>query len=98
MVYNIGLDEFISNSFGIPMLKYVVYSIETLTFSRSHQVVCLFYTFPSFIPVHGIVSTNDTCNFHRGVGDVLFKVIEESSSTLWVTISAVCKSMDVNFF
>src|SRR5690606_7589875 len=92
-LYN-GADKFICNSVVIGFPDRVGDIFGTFAFSMYQSIISQLHTFPSFVPVHGIISSYHRGNSTDRLGAVALEILEVSQSPLRVCVSSISKSMN----
>jgi hypothetical protein len=68
-----------------------------LTVAKYHAFQCNFDSIPSLVAIHGIVSTNDSCDFaNANFFDLIQEALHETSTRFWINITTVAEEVDID--
>ena len=87
-------DELIRYTFIVRLLHSLHHVSSFLTDTVYQQVVCLFHTFPTFITVHGIVTSDNRSYFTGRLGTVCFQLFDKAFTAFRVCVTSVHKAMN----
>ena len=92
-VYN-RFDEFIRYTFIVRFLHCLNHVSSFLSFAVYQEVISFFHTFPTFITVHSIITTDDRSNLAGRFLAMCRKFFDKSFTALRVSITTVHKAVD----
>ena len=87
-------DEFVGNPFVVRFLHGLYHVVGFFTDTVYQQVVSDFYPLPTFVAVHGIITSDDRCHFSCRLGAMGFQFCDESFTASRVGIASVHEAVD----
>ena len=90
------LDKLVCHTLCIACLNRFNHVSSLYTLAFNEQVVCFLHTVPTLVTVHCIETTNDRSNMCAICVTHLLDVSNETSTTLWVSVTSVHEAMNVN--
>src|SRR6185295_2197113 len=82
---------------GVTFFYYLQCAEAVAAYSVHKRIISQLHTFPSFIPVHGIISSGNRGDFSSADEiDMILQIFDEPVTTSGISVPAISKRMDEN--